>query len=263
MQQLLPVHQLGQVPPVTRDNAPELTCSWPPPHPPDHEVGPSGSPVSTTLGVSVTASGALAVSASTSEHIGLGPSVVPATSASGIPATLWPSLVVPATGVSGAPATHRQSSALLWPPRCPPDHGTCTLAVSVPQASEPQAPLTRGGNEVTTAGSLHTLDIHRLPDHATSTRGCTDISPAYNNSVLDIYRAVTAHGQPNFRGACIPLPSNFDFHQWSSIAYTPADEQVLQYLKCGSPPVLKDPSRPCPLVITLQLSTILAMSKLT
>ena len=49
--------------------------------------------------------------------------------------------------------------------------------------------------------------------------------------MLDIYRVVTARGQPNFRGARIPLTSNFDFHEWSAIAHTQADQEVLQYLK--------------------------------
>ena len=60
-------------------------------------------------------------------------------------------------------------------------------------------------------------------------------SLAYSNSMLDIYRVVTAHGQPNFRGAHLPLPSNFDVHQWSAIAHTQADLEVLQYLKYGFP----------------------------
>ena len=117
----------------------------------------------------------------------------------------------------------------------------------MPQALEPQAPLTRGCNEVTMAGPLHPLDIHRLPGHATLTRGRRDDSPAYNNSMVDIYRAVTAHGQPNFRGAHIILPSNSDFHHWSSIAY----EQVLQFLKFGFPAGFEGPI------------PTLAMSKLT
>ena len=95
--------------------------------------------------------------------------------------------------------------------------------------------------EVTTAGSLNHLDIHRLPDNATLTQGRTDDNPAYNNSMLDIYTAVTAHGQPNVRGAGILLPSNFYFHQWSGIAHTQADEEVLQYLKYGLPANFEGP----------------------
>ena len=53
--------------------------------------------------------------------------------------------------------------------------------------------------------------------------------------MLDIYRVVIACGQPNFRGARLPLPSNFDFHQLAAIPHTPANQQVLQYLRYGFP----------------------------
>ena len=56
--------------------------------------------------------------------------------------------------------------------------------------------------------------------------------------MLDIYRMVTACGQPNFRGARLPLPSNFDFHEWS---HTQADQEVLQYLKYGFPADFEGP----------------------
>ena len=170
--------------------------------------------MSTALGVSVTASCSSAVSATSASGLsGLGPSGVPATSASGIPTTATPqtSSAVPATGASGAlaTATPRKSSVLFRSLRHPPDHRTCTSAISVQKASELQAPLTRGCYEVPTAGSFYPLEVYRFPDHATLTRGCNDDSPAYNDNMLDIYRAVTACGQPNFRGARIPIPSTF------------------------------------------------------
>ena len=59
--------------------------------------------------------------------------------------------------------------------------------------------------------------------------------------MLDINRSVTACGQPNFRGAHLPLPSNFDFHEWSAIAHTQADQEVLQYLKYGFPAGFEGP----------------------
>ena len=107
------------------------------------------------------------------------------------------------TSVSGilVTAITQQHSVMLSPPRRPPDHVTLTLAVSVPLSSEQQATLTRGSK---------------------------NDSPAYNTSMLDIYRRVTACGQPNFKGARLPLPSNFDFHEWSAIAHTQADQEVLQ-----------------------------------
>ena len=197
--------------------------------------------MSTASGVSIIAGVCSALSVSASWISGLGPSVVPATSTLRIPATPRPSLAIPATSTSGAPAIPWQASALLQPPRHPPDHGTCTLAVSIPQASDLQAPLTRGCYEVTTADSLNPLEVPRLPDHGTLTRGCKDDSPAYNKSMLDIYRVVTACGQPNFRGARIPLTSNFDFHQWSVITHTQADAEVLWYLKYGFPAGFEGP----------------------
>ena len=59
--------------------------------------------------------------------------------------------------------------------------------------------------------------------------------------MLDLYREVTACGQPNFRVACIPLPSNFDFHQWSLIAHTQTDVQVLQFIMYGFPAGFEGP----------------------
>ena len=108
-------------------------------------------------------------------------------------------------------------------------------AISVPQSSEPPATLTRGCTDATTTANHITLDIYRSPQKAPLTRGSKDDSPAYSNIMLDIYRVVTACGQPNFRGARLPLPINFDFHQWSAIAHTQADLEVLQYLKYGFP----------------------------
>ena len=97
------------------------------------------------------------------------------------------------TGASGIPVTSttQQPSAMLHPPWHPPHHVTITSAISVPLPSEKQATLTQG---------------------------CKYDSTAYNSSMRDIYRMVTAFGHPNFRGARLPLPSNFDFHGWSSIA---------------------------------------------
>ena len=112
------------------------------------------------------------------------------------------------TSASGIPVTSttQQPSAMLRPPRHPPDHVTLTSAV--PVSLTPQK-------------------------RVSSTRACTDDSPTYNTSMLDIYRMVTACGHPNFRGAHLPLPSNFDVHEWSPIAHTQGDQEVLQYLKCG------------------------------
>ena len=115
---------------------------------------------------------------------------------------------------------------------------TLTSAVSVPFSLEQPATLTRGCTDSTTAYNSSILDIHRTGTHhkqAPVTRGCKDNSPAYSNSMLDIYRVVTARGQPNLRGARLPLPSNFDFHEWSAIAHTQVDREVLQYLKYGFP----------------------------
>ena len=94
--------------------------------------------------------------------------------------------------------------AMLHPPRHTPDHVTLTLAVLVTLTSEQQASVTRV---------------------------VTDDSPACNNRMLDIYRMVTACGQPNL----IPLPSNVDVREWAAIAHTQADLEVLQYLRYGFP----------------------------
>ena len=191
--------------------APALARSRPPPHPPDNEVGPSGIPVSTAFCVSITAgcssasavpatsaseilatamhrppldvpaTGASAVSATTAlGHSGLGPSVVPATSALGIPATATPrSSAVPDTGTLGVPAmdTPWPSSALLRPPRCPLDHGTSTSDVSAPRTSELQAPLSQSSHEAGKADCHNTLGAHGLPKHPALTRGCKEHGP--------------------------------------------------------------------------------------
>ena len=66
--------------------APASARSWQSLHPPDSQVGPSGIPVSTASGVSITAGCCSAVSATSASGLsGLGPSVVPTTSASGFP----------------------------------------------------------------------------------------------------------------------------------------------------------------------------------
>ena len=85
------------------------------------------------------------------------------------------------------------------------------------------------------------------------------MSPAYNTSMLDIYKRVKACGQPNFRGAQLPLPLNFDFHEWTAIAHTQVDHEVLHHLKYVSLQVLKVPSLHHLLAIIPQLSTILEM----
>ena len=87
---------------------------------------------------------------------------------------------------------------MLCPPRQLPGQVTITSAVSVPLPLEQQTTLTWG----------YKVD-----------------NPAYNNNMLDLYKSVTACGQPNFRGAHLRLPSNFDFHAWSAIAHTQADEE--------------------------------------
>ena len=83
----------------------------------------------------------------------------------------------------------------------------------------------------------------RLPSdpQASVIRASTSISPAFNTRMLDIYRLVTACDQPNFRCVCLPLPSNFDFHEWAAIAHTQVDHEVLQYLKYGFPSGFEGP----------------------
>ena len=163
-------------------------------------------------------------------------------------------------------STLQQPLVMFHPPRHLHDHMTCTSAVPMTITLEQQAGVTQGGTDDSAAYSTSMLDIHRINtphQQAPLTRGCKDDSPAYSNSMLDIYRVVTACGQPNVRGAHLPLPSNFDFHEWSAIAHTQADEEVLQYLKYGFPLVLKVPSPHHPLETILQVPTILEMSKCT
>ena len=152
---------------------------------------------------------------------------------------------IPVPSVSGIPITTQQlSSALLRPPQHPPDHVAPASAVSMPRSSEQQATLTRGCNKGTSAYNSSSLDVYSpgIPlQQASCTRGCTDSSPAYSNSMLDIYLVVTARGQPNFRDARMPLPSNCDFHEWSATAHTQADQEVLQYLKYGFPAGFQGP----------------------
>ena len=59
--------------------------------------------------------------------------------------------------------------------------------------------------------------------------------------MLDIYKVVTTSSQPNFSGARLLIPPNFDFHQWSAIAHTQADQEVLEYLKYGFPASFEGP----------------------
>ena len=74
---------------------------------------------------------------------------------------------------------------------------------------------------------------------------------------------VTACGQPNFRDARLPLPANFDFIEWSAIAHTQADQEVLQYLRYGFPAGFEGPTPTHLSAIILKLSVILKMSKHT
>ena len=46
---------------------------------------------------------------------------------------------------------------------------------------------------------------------------------------------VTASVLPNFRGARLPLLSNFIFDEWEAIAYSQVDHEVIQYLRYGFP----------------------------
>ena len=104
---------------------------------------------------------------------------------------------------------------MLHPDWQPPDHVTLTSAVSMPLPSEQQATLTQGCKDDSTAYNSSMLDIYsNLTPHkqVSLTRACTGDSPAYINYMLDSYRMVTACGLPNFGGACLPLPSNVDFH---------------------------------------------------
>ena len=201
--------------------APASARSQPPPHLPDSEVGLLGIPVSTGSGVSVTAGGSSAVSASALGLSGLAPSVVPATNASGIPATPRPSSDVPTTGASGASTTDnvvsasgflastalgipvtifgatQPSSMLLCPPRRLPDHEPCTSTVSVPRASDPGAPLTRGGTDVFTGYNGCSLDIHRTgtpSQQAPLTQGGTDTTTAFHSSLVECHRTSTHPG---------------------------------------------------------------------
>ena len=97
-------------------------------HSPDHVVGASGISGSTASGIPIT----------------IGPSGFSIASTSGVPMT----------------ATTRPSSALLHPPRRLPDHAAFTSAVSVPRSSDLQAPITRGGQDASTAYNGGYLDIH-------------------------------------------------------------------------------------------------------
>ena len=53
--------------------------------------------------------------------------------------------------------------------------------------------------------------------------------------MLGVYEQVTAQGQPNFWVARIPLPSNFNFHEWEAIAHSEAAREVIQFVRFGSP----------------------------
>ena len=59
--------------------------------------------------------------------------------------------------------------------------------------------------------------------------------------MLDIHRVVTASGLPNFRGARIPLTSNFIFNEWDAIANSQADREVIPYLRYGFPSGFEGP----------------------
>ena len=59
--------------------------------------------------------------------------------------------------------------------------------------------------------------------------------------MLGVCDQVTAHGQPKFWGARIPLPSNFNCHEWEAIAHSEADRGVIQFLILGFPTGLENP----------------------
>ena len=51
--------------------------------------------------------------------------------------------------------------------------------------------------------------------------------------MLVVYQAIKAGGQPNVWDARIPLPSNFNFHEWEAIAQSETDKEIVQSLRFG------------------------------
>ena len=99
------------------------------------------------------------------------------------------------------------------PPRHPPDPGTLALAVSVPQASDFHANLTRRGLDGITAYTNSTLDIHRPGtslQHAPLARGCNKVTTAYNSSLFDIHTPGISSQQAPLPRGCTDTPTAYN-----------------------------------------------------
>ena len=65
--------------------------------------------------------------------------------------------------------------------------------------------------------------------------------PGYAANIMGIYTNVAATECPNFMAAWPMLPSNFSFHEWEKLVYTPKDASVAGFLIFGFPAKYKGP----------------------
>ena len=97
------------------------------------------------------------------------------------------------------------------------------LDIYTPGPPHKQVNFTRGCTDPSPACKSSILHVYRtvtVTPHkqVRFTRACTDHSTVYNVLMLHVYRSVTACGQPNCRGARLPLPPTFGSPGWSAIA---------------------------------------------
>ena len=93
-------------------------------------------------------------------------------------------------------------------------------------------------------GAVEVTATHATAARAWPPLSCTEARPtrvfggdgqAFAAALMGIHEVVSTSDRPNFLGARILVPSNFNLHSWENICVTPDDRLILQYLQFGFP----------------------------